>query len=196
MWWIMQKFPSSKSGLVMGWMFAANIAPIAILGPFAGVLVDRFSRKFIVVVADAMRGFLILWMAYLGFRGQLTISWIYIISVFMGIGDVFFNPSLQSTLPNIVPDKDLTRANGLYKSGMQFTNILGPAIGGVLVGALGVYFVFALNGFSFLFSAITELFIQFRQKFRTSKESPSFIYDLKEGLRFVYFQKIFREFNS
>lgn len=190
MWWIMSKFPTVQSGIIMGWMFAFNMIPVAVLGPFAGVLVDRISRKAIVVLSDALRGILILWMAYLAYTGQLTVFWIYTISTLMGAGSAFFRPSLQSTIPNIVPDKHLTRANSLYQTGAQFTQIIGPALGGVLVGFLGTSFVFALNGTSFMISAFTEIFINFRQTFRKSEKIKSFFFDLKEGLKFVYSQKI------
>ncbi len=190
MWWILNKFPAAQSGVIMGWMFAFNMIPVAALGPFAGVFVDRISRKAIVVLSDALRGILILWMAYLTYTNQLTVLWIYTISALMGTGAAFFRPSLQSTIPNIVPDKHLTRANSLYQTGMQFTQIIGPAIGGVLVGFFGTFFVFALNGTSFIISAFTEIFINFRQTFKKSEKVKSFFFDLKAGLKFVYAQKL------
>ncbi len=190
MWWILEKFPSDQSGIVMGWMFASNMIPVAVIGPFAGVLVDRISRKAIVVLSDASRGGLILWMAYLAYTNQLTTWWIYTIAALMGAGAAFFRPSLQATIPNIVPDRHLTRANSLFQTGMQFTQIIGPAIGGILVGFFGAFFVFAVNGISFLVSAFTELFINFRQNFRKSEKIKSFFGDFKEGLKFTYSKKL------
>ncbi len=190
MWWIMEKFPANQSGIVMGWMFASNMIPVAVIGPFAGVLVDRISRKAIVVLSDAFRGGLILWMAYLAYTNQLTVWWIYTIAALMGIGAAFFRPSLQATIPNIVPDKHLTKANSLFQTGMQFTQIIGPAIGGILVGFFGAFFVFAVNGMSFLVSSLTELFINFRQSFRKSEKIKSFFGDFKEGLKFTYTKKM------
>lgn len=190
MWWIMEKFSPTQSGIVMGWMFASNMIPVALIGPFAGVLVDRISRKAIVVLSDAFRGGLVLWMAYLAYTNQLTTWWIYVIAALMGVGAAFFRPSLQATIPNIVPDKHLTRANSLFQTGMQFTQIIGPAIGGILVGFFGAFFVFAVNGVSFLVSALTELFINFRQNFRKSEKIKSFFGDFKEGLKFTYTKKM------
>ncbi len=190
MWWIMQHFSSVQSGIVMGWMFAFNIIPMAALGPFAGVFADRISRKGIVVLSDALRGLIILWMAYLAYSGNLTVFWIYSISAMLGTGSAFFNPAIQSTIPNIVPNAQLTRANGMYQTGLQFTNIIGPAIGGLLVGFFGPFFVFMLNGLSYIFSAFTELFIDFRQSFRKSHEINPFFSEFKEGLKFVYSKKL------
>jgi len=190
MWWIMNKFSAAQSGIVMGWMFASNVIPVAILGPFAGVLVDRISRKAIVVFSDALRGMLVLWMAYLAYTNQLTVFWIYTIAALMGAGSAFFRSSLQASIPNIVPDKNLTRANSLFQTGMQFAQVIGPALGGVLVGFWGTFFVFALNGVSFLISAFTELFINFRQSFRKSEKIKSFFGDFKEGLKFTYAKKL------
>jgi DHA3 family macrolide efflux protein-like MFS transporter len=190
MWWIMEKFPSSQSGIVIGWMFAFNMIPVAAIGPFAGVLVDRIKRKTIVVVSDTARGGLILWMAYLAYEGRLTVGWVYLISALMGVGSAFFRPALQASIPNIVPDKHLTRANSLFQGGMQFTQIIGPAVGGVLVGFFGASFVFAINGISFLISAFTELFINFRQNFRKAEQVKTFLGDFKEGIKFTYTNRL------
>ncbi len=189
MWWIMNHFSSAQSGIVMGLMFTFSVIPMAAIGPFAGVLNDRTSRKSIVVLSDFLRGLLILWMAYLAYTNTLTALLIYLISALMGIGGAFFNPAIQSTIPNIVPDKNLTRANSLYQTGMQFTQIIGPAIGGVLVGFFGPFFVFMLNGFSFIVSAGTEIFINFKQSISRNKDS-SFFADFKEGFKFLYNQKL------
>ncbi len=190
MWWIMSHFSNSQSGIVMGLMFTFSVIPMAVIGPFAGVLNDRMSRKSIVILSDFLRGLLILWMAYLAYTNTLTALLIYLISALMGIGGAFFNPAIQSTIPNIVSDKNLTRANGLYQTGMQFTQIIGPAIGGVLVGFLGPFFVFMLNGFSFIISAGTEIFINFRQSMANRQNSNSFFADFKEGFKFLYDQKL------
>lgn len=189
MWWVMNHFSSSQSGVVMGLMFTFSVIPMAVIGPFAGVLNDRVSRKSIVILSDFLRGLLILWMAYLAYTNTLTAILIYLISALMGIGSAFFNPAIQSTIPNIVPDKNLTRANSLYQTGMQFTQIIGPAIGGLLVGFFGPFFVFMLNGFSFIISAGTEIFINFKQSISRNKDS-SFFSDFKDGFKFLYDQKL------
>ncbi len=190
MWWIMTNFPNSQSGIVMGLMFTFSVIPMAVIGPFAGVLNDRMSRKLIVILSDFLRGVLILWMAYLAYTNTLTALLIYLISALMGIGGAFFNPAIQSTIPNIVPDKVLTRANGLYQGGMQFTQIIGPALGGLLVGFFGPFFVFMLNGFSFIISAGTEIFIDFRQSIVKKEDANSFFADFKTGFKFLYDQKL------
>uniref|UniRef100_A0A7V3RDZ1 MFS transporter n=1 Tax=Mesoaciditoga lauensis TaxID=1495039 RepID=A0A7V3RDZ1_9BACT len=190
MWWIMNHFSNKESGIVMGLMFTFSVIPMAIIGPFAGVLNDRMSRKSIVILSDFLRGLLILWMAYLAYTNTLTALLIYLISALMGIGGAFFNPAIQSTIPNMVPDKHLTRANSLYQTGMQFTQIIGPAIGGLLVGFFGPFFVFMLNGFSFIVSAGTEIFINFRQNIANGENRNSFFTDFKEGFKFLYNQKL------
>ncbi len=191
MWWIVQKFSPSQSGVIMGAMFVFDILPTIIIGPFSGVLADRMSRKTLVVLSDATRGVLMLWLAYLAYTNSLTFLWIYTIAFLMGTGSAFFSPALQATLPNIVPDSHLTKANSLYSLEIQITQMAGPALGGFLIGFLGIPFVFALNGVSFIISAFTEIFINFRQKLKEKKaQKPTkFFSDLKEGLKFLYSQK-------
>ncbi|WP_170215564.1 MFS transporter [Mesoaciditoga lauensis] len=107
------------------------------------------------------------------------------------IGLLQSSPSSNSSLPNIVPNDHLTKANSLYSIGIQITQMAGPALGGFLIGFLGIPFVFALNGASFIISAFTEIFINFRQKLKEKRaQKPTkFFSDLKEGLKFLYSQK-------
>ncbi|WP_036225786.1 hypothetical protein [Mesoaciditoga lauensis] len=72
MWWIVQKFSPSKSGVIMGAMFVFDILPTIIIGPFSGVLADRMSRKTLVVLSDITRVVLMLWLAYLVYTNSLT----------------------------------------------------------------------------------------------------------------------------
>lgn len=192
MWWISERFSSAQSGVVMGWMFALNMVALAGLSPFAGTLSDRTSRKVIVVLSDTFRGFSVLWIAYLVYMNQLTVLWIYITSIIMGSGSAFFRPSLQATIPNIVPEKQLTRANGLYQTGVEISQVAGFALGGLLTGFLGLSFVLAFNGASFIVSAFTEIFINFRQSKRgeISEKNISFFGDLGEGLGSIYSEKL------
>ncbi len=191
MWWIVQKFSSSQAGMIMGAMFVFDILPTIVIGPFSGVLADRMSRKTLVVLSDGTRGALMLWLAYLAHADSLSVLWIYTIAFCMGTGSAFFSPALRATLPNVVPRDHLTKANSLYGVGIQVTQMIGPALGGFLIAFFGVPFVFALNGVSFIISAFTEIFINFRQglKERSHRKPTKFMSDLKEGLKFLYEQK-------
>ncbi len=187
-WWIIMNFPKSEGGIIMGTVLALNIVPKIVMGSFVGIWIDKFSRKFIVVSADILRGVINLIFAYLIFSNLMNPTYLYVLIVFSAIGSTFFNPAVRSSIPNIVSSQNLTRANGLYQGSLQIVNIVGPTIGGLLIAFIGIYPVFIINGISYLFSAFTELFINFKQE--KIKEKRPFLKEFMEGFKFIYSQKI------
>lgn len=186
-WWIVTAYSRVDSGIVLGTVLAFNVIPKIVLGPFAGVLIDRFSRKFIVVLSDILRAFVNALLAILIFSNSLSLVWLYLLISTSAVGTTFFNPAISSSIPNLVPSSHLTRANGLYQGSLQIVGIAGPAIGGLLVGFIGIYPVFAINALSYFFSAFSELFINFNQT-KNKKKKPFFT-EFRDGFVFIRSQK-------
>ena len=186
-WWILANFSKSEAGIVLGTVLAFNIVPKIIIGPFVGIWVDKFSRKLIVILADILRGIINLLFAYFIFSDSTNLTSLYILIVFSALGTTFFNPAIRASIPNIVSSQNLTRANGLYQGSLQIVNVIGPTIGGLLISLIGIYPIFAINGISYLFSAFTELFINFKQT--KIKERRTFLNEFLEGFKFIYSQK-------
>ncbi len=99
-WWVITAYSRTDSGIVLGTVLAFNVIPKVILGPFAGVLADRFSRKFIVVSSDILRGFVNALLAVMIFSNFLSLTWLYLLMVASAVGTAFFNPAISSSPPS------------------------------------------------------------------------------------------------
>ncbi len=188
-WYIMEQ---NGSGAAVGTILMIATLPGVVLGPFAGVLVDRFDRKKIIVWMDIIRGAVVLGMAGMIITHTMTYGYLILGTVLLGVCGSLFNPAVSASIPNLVKDNHLTKANSLEHMSMNVTGMIGPAIGGILVGIWGVAGVFLINGISFLLSALSEMFIKFPttlEKIKESKTKINFWVETKEGLSFIYNQK-------
>lgn len=143
-------FRLTGSGLGVSGAVVAEILPVLLLAPIAGVLVDRLSRIRVMVAAD-------LWRAMLSGVLPLVdhqVFPVYAIAFGLSAGAVFFNPASASVLPTIVPDDELVAANsGLWSAAVVSQIALAP-LAGAMVAAWGVGPAFWFNAASFAASAL------------------------------------------
>jgi DHA3 family macrolide efflux protein-like MFS transporter len=152
------------SGAYMGIFTMLSLLPSLILGPFAGVIGDRYNRKKIMVSIDFLDGFLILFLAFLTYIHSMNIAVIFTAQVFVSLIGAMFNSATSAMLPELVDESNLNRANSVIGVVNSFSMIVGPALGGVIYGIWGIGIVFLLNGVSFILSAVSEIFIKYEKK--------------------------------
>ena len=176
------------SGAAMGIFTLLGILPRLLAAPFAGVIGDRFNRKNIMVLMDFLRGFLILYLAFLSFGGTLNLLILFIIQAVISVFDGFFGAATGAMLPDIVTEENLRKANSILGSVNSFSMIIGPILGGIIYGILGISMVFLINGISFVISAISEMFIVYKVKFNQKEKLgvKAFFVDFKEGVLFIF----------
>jgi MFS family permease len=174
------------SGTVMGTFVLVTNLPRLFVGPFSGVLGDRFNRKAIMISMDLARGGVILLLAFLAKTNALTITYLLMAQFVISAFDITFDPATQAMIGDIVHEENLTKANSIIQGINSFSYIVGPALGGILYGVFGIEFVFMLNGVSFVLSGISEYFIHYRQTTEKRKiDLKSTLADIKDGLRYV-----------
>ncbi|HEY6017036.1 MAG TPA: MFS transporter, partial [Gaiellaceae bacterium] len=140
------------------WLAALNVAailPSAFVGLLGGPLVDRLSRKRLMIGSDLLR--LAVFVA-LPFVGSPTA--IVALALAAGLGDAFFRPAVLAGVPNMVAEDDLADANFLLTAVQWVTTAAGPVIGGALVAASGPNLAYWVNAVSFLVSAALILRIE------------------------------------
>jgi DHA3 family macrolide efflux protein-like MFS transporter len=130
-------------------LWIATLVPTVVLGVAAGPLVDRLSRKALLVVADIAR--LLVFVA-LPFVASPTA--ILILAGVAGIANSFFRPAVLAGLPNLVPDDDLARGTSLMQTADWAATALGPILAGAIIGVTGPHLVYWINAATFLFSAV------------------------------------------
>lgn len=138
----------------LGLLSLLLLVPWTILGPYAGILADRYAKKTIIILCDILRGFLSISLFF------ITNIWMFYFVIFLQtLLDILFAPAIGGYLPFIVKEERLEEANALYASSGKLASITGPAIGGFLISWLGVSAIFIINGFAFIISGISEMFI-------------------------------------
>lgn len=147
---LLLKYTGSASS-VAGFMIA-QMLPGLLLGPVAGVVVDRLSRKRVMIGADLARAVAAL--GLLAMRGPETVWLGYACVALMSSFTAFFEPARISTLPNITSDEELVTANALSSVTWSILLTSGAMVGGLVARFFGPSVSFALNSLSFVASAL------------------------------------------
>ncbi len=129
-----------------------QVLPHTILGPLAGVVNDRFSRRKVMIVSDLLRMVIVACMLLIRTRGFVWV--IYPLLFLETVMVAFFEPARNAVIPNVVAEKDVIVANTLSSATWSFDLAIGSMLGGLVAAWLGRDAVFVLNSLSFLASAI------------------------------------------
>jgi MFS family permease len=140
-------YERTGSGWWVSALLIADFLPTIAIG-LLGPLIDRLSRRTLMIVADLAR---LAVFAVLPFANSAAA--IVGLALLVGLGNGFFNPAAQAALPNLVRPDDLARANSLYQSASNLTWLLGPILGGALIAVSGTDLAYGINAVTFLFSA-------------------------------------------
>lgn len=124
----------TNSELMLGLASIVSFGPFLIIGPFAGVITDRMNRKLIIISADASIAISTLAAILLFYTGYMNLIWFFIIIAVRGIGDVFHYTTVNAMMPTMVPQKHLSRMNGINFLSNGVIRIIGPVIAAALLG--------------------------------------------------------------
>jgi MFS family permease len=166
-----------------GWVAAlliADLLPTFAIGILVGPLVDRLSRKRLLVGADLAR-----FGAFALLPFTTSATQVVALATVAGVATGFFRPAVYAGLPNLVSDEDLPRANSLLQAVDNLTWALGSIVGGALVAASSVDVAYWLNACSFLISAVFLVGIPHRLLQATPAASRGHWADLKDGFSLV-----------
>ena len=141
----------SDSGMAMAGAMMAKLLPIVLISPIAGVVVDRMSRKTVMIVSDLLRFLVVL--GFLFVEDQSTLWFIYALVIIEISLSGFFEPARSAIIPSLVPKEHLVTANALSGSTWSVMLAFGAALGGVVVSLFGIRVAFIVDAFTFLISA-------------------------------------------
>lgn len=173
-------------------ILAIALIPQLLLGPFAGVIVDWFYRKNILIVLDLISGIVVTIFAISYFiTGEISLTNIYILVIILSVISTIDSPTLQTIIPTITKKEDLVEANALNSLLMSIGSVISPAIAALAYGSLGLKGVFIINSISFFLSALSEVFLVIPRnaKKREKLSFNSFIGEFKEGIGFIVKRK-------
>jgi MFS family permease len=188
-WWVLEH---TGSAAAMSAVLIASFAPMLLFLLLGGVMVDRYPRVPVMLVSDVARGAAVLTVGGLALAGRLALWHVYAASLLFGLVDAFFQPAVTAFVPEVVPPDDLPSANSLSSLSVQLGRVIGPGLGGAIIGLVGIAGAFMLNGASFLVSAAflaPLLFLSKRPALAAAEPGAeagpprsSLVGDLREGL--------------
>jgi MFS family permease len=180
----------SKPGLVVTGVMLSRAIPAMLIGPLAGVLLDRLNRKHVMIASDLVRG--VVAMAFILTVGRADTWLLYILSALLMLASPFFTSGRSSILPSIATKDELHTANSLTQTTQWTTLTIGTFLGGASVMQFGYQWAFFGNSLSFLVSAlcISRLFLAgrgFRPPRRALTETEVIRpwHEYQEGLRYI-----------
>ncbi|MBG9857017.1 MFS transporter [Bacillus wiedmannii] len=178
-------YSTTKSPFMVALTLISKGLPQLLLSPFIGGIVDRFSKKNIMIFTDITRGILVL--TYL--LASYNIEIIFITNICLSVLSCLFEPAKQATLKNIVHQNHFVTANSLSSTMNSFMSIMGASLGGILAQSLHIEFAFLINSLSYFISAyfIYTMSVPFHD---TCNKKKPFFTDIKDGYTYILQTKI------
>ncbi len=182
--WLVYRLTNSP--FILGAVGFSSEIPIFLISPFAGVLLDRWNRRTVLIITQILAMLQAFILTALVFAHYIKVWHIISLSVFMGIINAFDMPGRQSFIVEIVEKKDdLGNAIALNSSMFNLARLIGPSLAGMLIASVGEGVCFLLNGISYL-SAIYALYL-IKVKAKTKEPiAQNVLNELKQGLSYVY----------
>jgi MFS family permease len=147
--------PLDGGGSAVGITTGLQFLPVLLLTPYAGVVADRIPKRTLMQLAQSVMGLFSLVGAVVAISGHSQLWIVYLCAIGLGVGSAFDAPARQSFVSEMVAPEHLTNAVGLNSASFNVARILGPALAGLMIGALGsgqraTGWVFAINAVSYL----------------------------------------------
>lgn len=139
------------SATAVAWLMIVQFLPMAIVGPIAGVVVDRVDRRRLMIAMDLVRGVVVLGLLLVRTREQVWLA--YVVTALTVTGSAFFEPARTATIPNVTSKEELMPANALSSATWAAMLAVGASVGGLVTAIAGRNIAFVMNGASFFISA-------------------------------------------
>jgi MFS family permease len=181
--WLIYRLTNSE--FLLGLVGFVGQAPTLLLGPFAGVLADRWNRHRLIVATQVVAMLQALVLALLVLTHTVTVWQIIVLGAVLGVVNAFDMPARQTFMIEMLDDKDdLGNAIALNSSIVNGARLLGPSIGGILIAAVGEGICFLLNGLSYI--AVIAGLLMMRLAIKETAPHRSKVWqELKDGLAYA-----------
>ncbi len=192
LWHVSLLVQPAQRGLALGMVGLVRVVPIIAFSLVGGVVADAHDRRRLMLITQsgmAVSAALLSWVAFADVR---TVWPIYALAAIGTAFGAFDNPARQSLIPTLVPAEHLPNAISLNAIMFQSASVLGPAVGGLLIGELGVGWAYACNAVSFLFVIAALLAMRGVSGHVEGRAGQVSLAAAAEGLRFVFDNPLIR----
>ncbi|AOZ94538.1 MFS transporter [Paenibacillus crassostreae] len=178
---------TTQSGMMMTLYILCGFVPTFILSPFAGVWADRYNRKILIILADALIAVATLILAVIFLMGHESIGLLFVMAAIRAVGAGIQTPAVGAILPQIVPAEHLTKVNGTNGSLQAIMMFVAPMVSAALMTMTTLETIFFIDVITAAIAILT-LLLFFRiplHKKATEQQSTSYFDDFKQGLIYI-----------
>ncbi len=186
----------TKSGIMMTISIICGFLPMFFLSPFAGVWADRYNRKLLIMLSDSFIALSTLLLAVLFLMGYDAIWLLFVISAFRSLGSGIQSPAISAILPQIVPEKKLTRVNATNGSIQSLVLLVSPMLSGALLTVASIEAIFFIDVATAALAVSILLFflhVPLHQKAQEGGKT-GYLNDMKEGVKYIVSHKYLKAF--
>lgn len=168
----------------LGLVTALQFLPVALLAPYGGLVADRFSKRRILFATQTAAAVLAFTLGGLVVTGLVRLWMLYVLAVLLGLVNAVDNPVRQSFVHEMVGAETLRNAVTLNSLEVNLTRVIGPAVAGVIIAAIGFALCYFLNGLSFL-AVLVCLYLMHGADLQRSAPVRAAKGQLRDGFRYV-----------
>jgi MFS family permease len=175
------------SAVLLGTVAFASQLPSFLLGPFAGIIVDRIDRHRLIVITQTISMVQSFALAALVFSGHVTIGWLIALGIVQGLVNAFDMPGRQAFVLTMIEKKeDLGNAIALNSSMVNLARLIGPSIAGVVIAAVGEGWCFAIDGVSYIAVIVSLLRMRISPAPPRTTGQRRAVAEFVEGFRYAF----------
>lgn len=173
------------SGVALGIVSALQFLPMLVLGAWGGVMADRMDKRRVLMLTQAVMGFLALALGVVTLTGSVRLWMVYLLALLLGLVTAMDNPARQSFVMEMVGRAQVTNAVSLNSAVFTGARVVGPAIAGVVISLVGTGWCFVINAVSFA-AVVLALVAMDPTRLQRSQAATRRRGLVVEGLRFVW----------
>jgi MFS family permease len=182
--WLVLTVLTQDSGVAVGVVTALQFLPFLLLSPYAGVVADRVNQRTMLIVTQGASAVLAFGLGALVLWGDVELWHVYVFAFALGVASAFDTPVRQTFVTNLVPAASLPNAVGLNSASFNAARLVGPAVAGIVIAAVGTGWVFIINGATFL-ATILALLAMRRAELHFQARTQRRAGQIREGFRYV-----------
>ena len=173
-------YDHTHSGTWVSALLIAVFLPTVIVGVAVGPLLDRLSRRRLMIASDLLRAAVFVLLPFVD-----RPAWLVALAGVAGIGNAIYRPTVNAALPNLLAENELERGNALFQTVENMAWAAGPLAGGAIVAVSGTHAAYWINAASFVFSALVIRLIPARRLQSEIPISKGHWRDIADGLAFA-----------
>ncbi len=182
--WLVLRELTQNSGFAVGIVTALQFLPFLFLSAWAGVLADRLPRRQFLIATQAGQGVLALGLGALVLLGHVQLWHVYVFAFLLGCVSALDAPVRQTFVAEMVPTASLPNAIGLNSASFNASRLIGPAVAGFLIQAVGTGWSFIINGVTFA-ATIIGLLVMRRQALQVVPSAPKEKGQINQAIRYI-----------